>query len=134
MKFGFFLAVLGILGILVLGTIGLLDYSVQLPNGYSLDRIYSHANLITGPPYGDIAIHANVDKYQVIGDLILGHVTQAERSPEKELSRPGYFFIDTKTKTVIEGLNEQEWLNHIEKAGVKEKPNLKAPSRFDAIF
>lgn len=134
MKFGFFLAALGILGVLVLGTIGLLDYSVQLPSGYSLDRIYSNANLITGPPYGDIAIHANVDKYQVIGDLILGHVAQAERSPEKELSRPGYFLIDTKTKTLIEGLDEPDWLNHVKKAGIKEKPNLRAPSRFDAIF
>ena len=134
MKLGFFLTVLGILGILVLGAIGLLDYSVQLPSGYSLDRIYSNAILITGPPYGDIAIHANVDKYQVIGSLILGHVTQAERSPEKELSRPGYFLIDTKTKTIVEGLNEQDWLNYIKKAGINEKTNLRAPSRFDIIY
>lgn len=134
MKFGFFLAALGILGVLVLGTIGLWDYSVQLPSGYSLDRIYSNAILITGPPYGDIVIHANVDKYQVIGNFILGHAAQAELSPEKELSKPGYFLIDTKTKTVIESLNEQDWLSHIEKAGIKEKPNLRAPSRFDAIF
>lgn len=128
------LVVLGMLGILALRTIGLLDYSIQLPSNYSLDRIYSNSFLITGPPYGGLAIHANVDRYQVMGDLILGHVSQAERSPEKELSRPGYFFIDIKTKTVIEGLNEQDWLKHIKKSDINEKPNLRAPSRFDAFF
>lgn len=79
------------------------DYSVRLPNNYELIRVYAGAVLI-GAPEGGVRIEANIDGYKVLGDLVVGHVTVAEHSPEKEMSKPGYFILNTKTHEVRQGL------------------------------
>lgn len=80
-----------LLWVIVVGTISCGDYSIRLPGGYSLVRVYSRALVVSHPDTG-IVIEANVDNYAVIGSLIVGHVSLAERDPEKEFSRPAILF------------------------------------------
>lgn len=109
------------------------DYSVRLPNNYELIRVYAGAVLI-GAPEGGVRIEANIDGYKVLGDLVVGHVTVAEQSPEKEMSKPGYFIVNTKTHEVKQGLDKKAWLDALKAQGVNSEPSLGKPSRFDRDY
>lgn len=109
------------------------DYSVSLPNGYSLARIYSGAILIHHTSKG-VVINANVDRYKVLDEFIVGHVTLAELTPERNYSKPGYFIINTKTNEVKEGLDKQVWLETLKKMKIMSEPDLSKPSRFDRDY
>lgn len=106
------------------------DYSVRLPNNYQLVSVYAGAVLI-GAPEGGTRIEANIDGYKVLGDLVVGHVTAAEHSPEKEMSKPGYFILNTKTHEAEQGLDKKAWLNALQVQGICGEPSLGKPSRFD---
>jgi hypothetical protein len=105
------------------------DYSIQLPGGYRLSQVYAGAVHIVRPDQG-IAVHSHVDRYAVVGHLVVGHVTRAEHEMERSLSRPGYFILDTKTGTVKEEVDLESWLRDLRRLGVADEPALSAPSRF----
>jgi hypothetical protein len=109
------------------------DYSVRLPGNYALTRVYAGAVLIHHPESG-VRIEANIDGYKVLNDLIVGHVTVAEHSPEKEMSKPGYFILNTKTHEVKESLDKKAWLDTLRTLGVNNEPSLGKPSRFDRDY
>lgn len=115
---------------LLLGVTACGDYSVSLPNGYTLVSVYSGAVLINHRNEG-IAVEANIDGYQVIGDLVVGHSIGAELLPEKDLSKPGYFILDTRTHKVIQALDRTAWLSNLTRLGISKVPVLNKPSRFD---
>lgn len=106
------------------------DYSIRLPNDYELIRIYAGAVLI-GAPEGGARVEANIDGYTVIGELVVGHVTAAEHSPEKEMSKPGYFILNTESHEVKQGLSKEDWFDAIKGLGITREPSLGKPSRFD---
>ena len=107
------------------------DYSVGLPRGYTLIRVYSGAVLIANPSH-EIIISPNIDKYEVIGNIVIGHVSR-EGLPSNEAadSVPGFFILDVRNGTIQQGLTEQAWLLALNKLGITERPNLHKPSRFD---
>lgn len=109
------------------------DYAVNLPGGYSLVRIYAGAVLIKHSSNG-VVINANIDKYKVINETIVGHVTLAELTPERDYSKPGYFIINTKTHEVKEGLEKKNWLEALQKQGIINEPKLNKPSRLDKDY
>jgi hypothetical protein len=109
------------------------DYSVRLPGGYVLSRVYAGAVLINHPEKG-IVVDANIDGYRVVGDQVVGHVTAADLPPEKEHSKPGYFFLNTKTHEVRQGLDKKAWLESLESKGIRDEPTLSKPSRFDKDY
>lgn len=109
------------------------DYSIRLPGNYALTRVYAGAVLINHPEKG-VVIDANIDGYKVLGDLVVGHVTVAEESPEKEMSKPGYFIVNTKTHEVKQGLDKKAWLDALQAHGIGNEPNLGKPSRFDREY
>jgi len=119
---------LGLALALVLSGCG--DYRVPLPNGYELVRVYAGAILIADPTKA-LVVNANIDGYTVLGDLIVGHVALAELSPEREMSVPGYFIVNTATHEVKVGLEKQAWLDALLALGISDKPRLGTPSRFD---
>jgi hypothetical protein len=121
-------AIMAITGVQACG-----DYSVHLPGNYLLTRIYAGAVLINHPEKG-IVVDANVDGYKVLGDHVVGHVTAADLSPEKEHSKPGYFLLNTKTHEVKQGLDKKAWLESLQKIGINDEPNLSKPSRFDRDY
>ena len=109
------------------------DYSVRLPGNYALTRVYAGAVLI-GAPEGGVRIEANIDGYKVLNDLVVGHVIVAEHSPEKEMSKPGYFILNTKTHEAKQGLDKKAWLNSLQAQGISSEPSLGRPSRFDKNY
>lgn len=109
------------------------DYSVRLPNNYELIRVYAGAVLI-GAPEGGVRIEANIDGYKVLNELVVGHVTVAEHSPEKEMSKPGYFIVNTKTHETKQGLDKKTWLDALQAQGISNEPSLGKPSRFDRDY
>lgn len=114
------------------------DYQIRLPGGYYLTRVYAGAFLISfrgqdgQSPYGEVVVNATVDRYEVLDGLVVGHVSTLDyMSPEeKEVSKPGYFIVNTKTHEVKQGLDKKAWLDALQVQGISE-PNLGKPSRFD---
>ena len=109
------------------------DYSVRLPGNYALTRVYAGAVLINHPEKG-VVIDANIDGYKVLNDLVVGHVSVAEHSPEKELSKPGFFILNTKTHELRQGLDKKAWLDSLKALGTTNDPSLDKPSRFDKDY
>lgn len=107
------------------------DYRVGLPGGYSLVSVYSGAALISNPEHV-VVVDANIDAYTVVGNLIVGHVSMAELSPEKESSIPGYFIVNVETHHVTQGLGKDAWLGYLRQSGFNE-PKLRKPSWLDRI-
>ncbi len=122
-----------VLIVLIGGLLGCGDYSIRLPGGYSLVRVYAGAVLIHHPEKG-IVVNAHIDGYKVHGELVIGHVLSAELPPEKDYSKPGYFILNTKTHEVKEGLDKQTWLNSLRTIGIASEPRLSKPSRFDKNY
>ena len=120
-----------LLAVLAGGLSGCGDYGIRLPGGYSLDRIYAGAVLISHPEKG-IVITAHIDRYTVRDKLVIGHVSPAELPPESDYSRPGFFLLNTETHEVKQGLDKQTWLDSLREVGITHEPNLIKPSRFAA--
>lgn len=116
---------------LLTGGIACGDYAVALPNGYRLHRVHNKAVLIARPDSGGVVIAANVDRYAVVRNIVVGHVSQAEHEFERSLSVPGYFLLDTSTGKVTQGLDVETWRARLKQVGIPEVPSLAAPSRWD---
>lgn len=118
------------------------DYEIRLPGGYYLVRVYAGAYIISfrgqdGQSRTDeVVVNATVDSYQVLDGLIVGHVSTLDyMSPEeKEVSKPGYFILNTKTHEVKQGLDKKAWLDSLNALGVSSVPRLDKPSRFDRDY
>jgi hypothetical protein len=106
------------------------DYRVPLPNGYELVRVYAGAILIADPTKA-LVVNADIDGYTVLADLIVGHVAPADHPPERDMSVPGYFIVNTRTREVRMGLEKPAWLDALLALGVRDEPRLGTPSRFD---
>jgi hypothetical protein len=109
------------------------DYSVRLPGGYALTRVHAKAVVIHHPEKG-IVVDADIDGYKVLGDIVVGRVIMAERAPDNAYSKPGYFFLITKTHEVKQGLDKKAWLESLQKIGISDEPNLGKPSPFDRDY
>lgn len=112
------------------------DYKIHLPGGYSLVSVYAGAVLIAGDHVRGVVINSNVDSYKVLNELVVGHVNTPDHlSPEeKDVSKPGYFILNTKTHEVKEGLDKKAWLDTLRALGVNNEPGLSKPSRFDKDY
>ncbi len=109
------------------------DYSVSLPGGYELTRVYAGTVLIHHPEKG-VVVDANVDAYDVTDGFVIGHVSIADELPEKEFSKPGYFILNTKTHELKQGLDREGWVKSLKAVGKTIEPVLKSPSRYDGFF
>jgi hypothetical protein len=132
---------LGLILAMVLSMTACGDYNIRLPGGYSLARVYAGAFLIFRDRDGrglggDVVVNATVDSYQVLDGLVVGHVSTLDyMSPEeKEVSKPGYFILNTKTHKAKQGLDKKAWLDSLKVQGVSSEPSLSKPSRFDRDY
>lgn len=128
-----------LLTIAILGLTACGDYSICLPNGYRLVTA-SGGFVVTDEPLGpgtsvEIVVSSDVAKYDVVGELVVGHVTTHEgMAPiEKRQSKPGYFIVNTGTGWVVTGLTRAHWRAKLASRGVTEAPWLTQPSSLDAI-
>jgi len=81
-----------------------------------------------------MVIPATVDGYAVVGSLIIGHTSLAREEPERDLSKPGYFIIDTQSNGVKQSLDKNSWLESLKLLGIMGEPKLHRPSRFDKNY
>ena len=110
------------------------DYSIALPDGYSLVRVYAGAVLMADPSHKKI-ISPNIDGYKVLQHVVVGHVSRDKLPPEEAAeSKPGYFVVDVRNGIVHQGLDERSWIDSLRRYGITTKPTLHKPSRFDQKF
>lgn len=114
--------------------VGCGDYAVRLPGGYELTRVYAGAVLIARPDHEGLAVNANIDRYAVVGHLVVGHVSLAKHEFERSLSKPGYFVLDTNNGDVKVGMDLESWRLELREMGVSPEPPLAEPSRFDRNY
>ena len=93
------------------------DYSKKLPNGYSLVSQYSGSVGLSGPGGGVIEAYPTIDGYQVIGEIVVGHVD----------TQNGYFILDTRKRILNDKLSKKDWLDMLKSYGINEEPRLKKP-------
>lgn len=112
---------------------GCMDYSINLPNGYSIvrsnvdDVTIANKNLV-------VVISPKIIGYDIREDLVVGLVsTEGLPSEIIQESKPGYFVIDTKSDKINQGLSEEVWLHLLSSHGISDRPKLKHPTWFRSI-
>jgi hypothetical protein len=114
------------------------DFSIALPGEWQLMRSASgeYAVFKTEPNSNEmkILIGPTVDRYQVLGAVITGHVSPWHGPNAPERPMPGYFVVDTATDRVWQGLDERAWRQRLREFGVTEEPQLKWPTRHDRQY
>jgi hypothetical protein len=119
--------------LLVLTALACGDYSVELPNEYELVRFNAFESGIVMPD-GTLVVEPTIDEYAVVGDMVLGHAEIPRSLPNQEAplrTVSGYFFLDTATGQLRDGLERTAWVSELEGKGITDLPELAAPSRFD---
>ena len=110
------------------------DYTVDLPNGYSLVRANPHDISICGSFFQ--AIPPRIALIGVRGDLVFGLV---EDSGDKRLDASvndmygktrGYFLLNTITHKVQLGLKKEAWIRTLKDNGIDGEPRMGKPSRW----
>ena len=109
------------------------DYSIALPNGYKLSRIWKGAHTIVNER-NFLVVGLTVQKYAVVGNIVTGYVSDENMAdvPETLRGKTGYFVLDTATANLQDGLGEDKWRNVLELHNITSLPALKTPSRKDA--
>jgi hypothetical protein len=108
------------------------DYEIILPEGYSLVRI--HAGSVMLCKGSAIMLNPDIDGYAVYDGLIVGHVSRDQDKWEAADSVPGFFVVDTRHRSLIQGQQGRGWRNILRRHGVRRMPNLHKPSRFDVYL
>ncbi|MHB1001718.1 MAG: hypothetical protein ACYC27_20965 [Armatimonadota bacterium] len=118
--------------VLFIGAIFMHPYSGEkdpdLSYGYKLNTpvykdggvIYDHLDYLDSPVF----IGPGVDGYQVISDLVVGHVSCSIYGGRCE---PGYFVLNMRTDKVRQGLSRVEWLKALKDNGITDEPKLSRP-------
>jgi hypothetical protein len=103
------------------------DYTIGLPNGYGLTRVYSDTVLLYGSTR-QILIGPTVDGYQVQGRLIIGHA-RGTNDPNFPDAITGYFVVDTGTGKLQHWKDKESWLQALHRHGIFVTPDLQRPRR-----
>jgi len=119
----------GVLLLLALAACG--DWSKPLGNGCHLVRTSGAQVLVAGPgEVPEILIHPTVDRYAVIGDWVVGHVSRPDLPPEDTVdSVPGFFLVSCDSGEVTQGLERADWLRELSRRSLGQ-PTLRSPSRY----
>lgn len=107
------------------------DYSGDLANGYTLIKTSSISYAIS-PTNRSILLNEYITGINAKGNIIFGKIgalTPDQQRLVQDDRHPGYFIVDTNTGSFVLGLEEQEWLEELSKAGISE-PILRRPSSF----
>lgn len=102
------------------------DSSRRLPNGYELVHTSNRYVVITRGSSGQGVIDANVERYAVLPNAIVGYAGKAPI--EAGHVKTGYFIIELPGTNVREGLSKNQWLTRLRQLGVKTEPRLEQPN------
>lgn len=115
------IAVVVIFALCLLYTFVTLD-RVGLPGGYELSIANSNA-IAVGNADDLIVIGPHVDRYRVVGDLVVGHVS-TPRWHQYPPEPTGYFVLDTRSGQVSKGLTMSGLASTLKTFGIAEQPTL----------
>jgi hypothetical protein len=92
----------------------------NLPHGYKYVQI-DGVNGDIANRYNVVVVDPNVERYDVIGDFIVGERSDAEL--DQRLSRRfGYFILDTRDGKYVEGLKQQQFERELQARGLPLHP------------
>lgn len=94
------------------------SYSISCDKGRDCAVLKSRGNV-------NVVVEPEVDQYNIVGQYIIGHVTQQTISlpagvPPPATRQPsGYFIVDTKKDRCLVGLSEADWKKQLLQAGIQ---------------
>jgi len=109
------------------------DYGIRLPGEYELVHFYSGGNAIV-EGLSDIVVGMNVDRYDVVDYLVVGHVSAQTVSYAPEPEVPGYFIVDTKNGKIDKGMTRGEYTAALRDHGIANSPKLKRGNKIRAYL
>ena len=96
------------------------DYYRELPNGYKLHD-YGGDDIAIQNPDSKIIIGPVVSQYSHYDGVVFGFVVGSEKLDQDWVGVPGYFIIDTKTRDVVNGMLENEWVRQLEERKITKQ-------------
>ncbi len=108
------------------------DYSINLPNGYSLTKISGETRVISDDKNMIITNHVvdgTVSLYAVCGVYVTGTLSMLKNGVP-DIQKTQYFLINTQTGFIKHNLDEQTWKSELVKIGVIDV-KLRRPSKYD---
>lgn len=109
--------------------VGCFDYSVDLPNGFSLFSYASNRCAIADPK-SNVVVLPNIEKVAVLDPYVVGYAVAVEPEGPRGLRRQmdGYFVLNTETQQVRDDLSLEEWQHTLRDEGLKARPELRTPT------
>jgi len=104
--------------------VGCGDYEIPLRHGYVLGRIRSGVFVVVDPTQ-HVVVGPTVDRCQIVGDLFIGRVAN-------DKGQHIYFIVNMRSRTVQDGLNENEWRRQLAASGVTDY-RLVRPTRYATL-
>ncbi len=107
------------------------DYQITLPHDYSLSCVKGKMVFMTNAD-DIIIISPNIDGYDVYGNIVIGHVSDADvRIENAGYSIPGYFLVNTERDEIRQGLGEGSWRGGLLSQDINRDADLSEPSVLD---
>ena len=130
------IAVLGIALFVKLSgiSIGLIshDYSISLPDGYSIIR--SSSEDIALNYFSTIEVEPTIDGYRVYRNVLVGHTVKPSPNTEDKSTKPGYFIVVFKRGETRTGLSREQWIKELSRLGIRSVPTLHRPTGLDQLL
>lgn len=105
------------------------DYTVPLPNGYVVARVYSGGFGIVNPQnHGVTPLSTSEIAVAVVGDIVAGEVDPSNYRTRTEST--GYFVINTRTDEIQTNLSWNQFRGVLQANGVGTPPPLSRVNRF----
>jgi hypothetical protein len=110
------------------------NYSIYLPNGYEIAKIYGHTFCLvrrSNDGY-EIVLYPNVTAFSILGDVVVGKTGESPDSAEENSTPPiepkGFFVLHTGRRQVWKGLDEARCLEILQaECGIDAIPELRRP-------
>ena len=107
------------------------DYSIDLPNGYRIERTNASTIMI----FGSSGVKQESNRYRfvvppkitAIGcsvDIVYGIIEESPKADIVGETIPGYFILNTGTGDIKLGLNEIDFRFELKSLGIKDMPPL----------
>lgn len=105
------------------------DYTIQLPNGYFVARVYSGAFAIVNPNRRVVTDQSHQGiAVAVDDDIVMGEIDPTPSDADPAAGR--HFVINTKTNEVWLELSREEYLHRLRLVDIKAPPRLVLVDRF----
>ena len=113
------------------------DYKIPLSEGYAIirasrnDIALFHDNASSG--ICTMVMGPTIDGYHVYKDILVGYTVKPRPEAEDKNTPPGYFVFSFRTGEAITGLSYKQWIDQLNRHGIRTAPLLHRPSAKDGV-